>query len=96
MHYDGLIGNRAKGRHPMLVTPGQRDEWGGELAKTADILAEDEVGVTVRTAEIGDLAKLTVDSTSVTGSKHAYLDADDCDALADLLRAKARELRGVR
>jgi hypothetical protein len=73
-----------------------RDEWGGDLAKVADILTGDEVGVALRTAEIGDLAKLTVDSTAVTTSKHAYLDADECDALADLLRAKARELRGLR
>jgi hypothetical protein len=80
----------------MKVTPGMRDEWGGDLARSADILADDEVGVALRTAEIGDLAKLTVDSTTTTGSKSAYLDADDCDALVDLLRAKARELRGVR
>lgn len=78
----------------MRVTEGMRDEWGRDLAKVADILAEDEVGVALRTAEIGDLARLTVDSTAVTGSRHAYLDADDCDALADLLRAKANELRG--
>jgi hypothetical protein len=85
-----------KGRHLMLVTKGMRDEWGGDLSRSADVLADDEVGVAVRTAGIGDLAKLTVDSTSVTGSRHAYLTADDCDHLADLLRAKARELRGVR
>jgi hypothetical protein len=80
----------------MLVTKGMRDEWGGDLSESADILTEDEVGVALRTAEIGDLAKLTVDSTTVTGSKHAYLNADDLDHLADLARAKARELRGVR
>lgn len=79
----------------MRVTPEMRDEWGAALSKTADILAEDEVGVALRTAEVGDLARLTVDSTCTNG-RNAYLDADDCDALADLLRAKARELRGAR
>jgi hypothetical protein len=78
----------------MLVTEGMRDEFGGDLSRLADILAADETGIALRTSEMGDMAKLTVDSTCTNG-RSAYLDADDCDALADLLRAKARELRGV-
>jgi hypothetical protein len=95
MHYDGSISNRAKGRHPMLVEPGQRDEYGADLSEVADLLGEDEVGVKVRVAEIGDLVKLTVDSTTVTGSKHVYLDPVSADELADLLKMRAREARGV-
>lgn len=77
----------------MRVTKGQRDEWGGDLAKYADILDVDETGIQVTFAERGDLVKLTVDSTTVTGSKRAYLTADDADALGDLLKARAAELR---
>lgn len=80
----------------MLVEPGMRDEWGGDLAKVADLLGEDEVGVKVELAEIGDLVRLTVDSTSVTGSKHVYLDPVSVDELADLLKMRAREARGTR
>jgi hypothetical protein len=80
----------------MLVEPGQRDEWGGDLSKVADLLGEDEVGVKVDLAEIGDLVRLTVDSTTVTGSKHVYLDPVSADELADLLKMRAREARGVR
>jgi selenocysteine lyase/cysteine desulfurase len=70
-------------------------EGGGSLSKLADILAEDEVGVQAVLAEIGDLVKLVVDSTCTTCSKHAYLTPDDADALADLLKMRAREARGV-
>lgn len=80
----------------MLVTPGMRDEFGGDLAKSADIVAEDEVGVQAELAWSGDQVKLTVDSTCTTCSKHAYLTPDDADALADLLKMRAREARGVR
>jgi hypothetical protein len=73
-----------------------RDEWGGDLSKVADLLGEDEVGVKVELAEIGDLVKLTVDSTTVTGSKHVYLDPISADELGDLLKMRAREARGGR
>jgi hypothetical protein len=79
----------------MRVTGDMTTEGGAALSTLADLLGEDEVGVQLTTAEVGDAARLAVDSTS-TNAKHVYLDADDCDRLADLLRAKARELRGVR
>lgn len=79
----------------MRVTPGMRDEFGGDLAKSADILAEDEVGVKAEVSWMGDQVMLTVDSTCTTCSKHAYLTPDDADALADLLKMRAREARGV-
>jgi hypothetical protein len=79
----------------MLVEPGQRDEYGGDLSKVADLLGEDKVGVKVDLAEIGDQVRLTVDSTSTRG-KHVYLDPVSADELADLLRMRAREARGTR
>jgi hypothetical protein len=69
-------------------------EGGAPLVKLADVLAEDEVGVKVDVSEFGDQVRLTVDSTATTG-KHAYLTADDADALADLLQRKAQEIRSA-
>lgn len=79
----------------MQVTPEMTEGYNGrQLSLDADIITQDETGIAVRTAEIGDLARLTLDSLCVTGSKTACLSADECDELAGLLRAKANELRG--
>ena len=78
----------------MRVTPEMTTEAGSRLDKLADILTEDRTGVQAVLSEIGDV-KLTVDSTATTG-KSVYLDPDDADALADLLRMRAREARGLR
>ncbi len=78
----------------MLVTPEMTTEGGGRLDKLADLLAEDAVGVKVELAETGDLVKLTVDSTATAG-KHVYLDPVSADELADLLKMRARQARGL-
>lgn len=75
----------------MQVTPEMTTEGGSRLDKMADFLDADEVGVQAILSNTGHV-KLTVDSTAWP-SKSAYLDADDADALGDLLKARASELR---
>jgi hypothetical protein len=79
----------------MRVAKGMRDAWGGDLSRSADIVTEDESTIAVRQAEIGGQVRLTLDPECVTTSKHVYLNAIELDELADLCRAKARELRGI-
>jgi hypothetical protein len=78
----------------MLVEPGMRDAWGGDLSRSADIVTEDESTIAVRRAEIGGQVRLTLNPECVTTSQHIYLNAAELDQLADLCRAKANELRG--
>jgi hypothetical protein len=93
VNYDGSTSTERRAGTLMKVTENMTTEAGGALSRLADILTEDGVGIQLSTAEVGDFAKLTVDSTAYP-NKSAYLDPDDCDALADMLRAKANELRG--
>lgn len=75
----------------MQVTPEMTTEAGGRLDKLADFLDADETGVRAVLSDGGHV-KLTVGSTEYP-NKSAYLDADDADALGDLLKARAAELR---
>jgi hypothetical protein len=69
-------------------------QGGARLDKLADFLDEDGAGVLATVTDYGTV-KLTVDSASYP-SQAANLSPDDTDALADLLKMRAREARGVR
>ena len=78
----------------MQVPKDLRNEGGILVSTMADILDVDGAGVQVTVTDLGNI-KLTVDSTSYP-SQAVHLDPDDAVALADLLRLRAREARGVR
>jgi hypothetical protein len=77
----------------MRVTPGMTTEAGGDLTRLADFLDVDGAGVLATVTDYGTV-KLAVDSTAYP-SPAANLSPDDTDALADLLKMRAREARGV-
>jgi len=65
---------------------------GARLDTLADVLDEDGRGAKVTFSELQDSVKLIAGSTEYP-STNLYFDADTADALGDLLKARAAELR---
>lgn len=76
----------------MRVTPEMTTEAGSRLDKQADFLDVDGRGAKVAFSQSGDQVKFTAASTEWPAVS-LYFDADDADALGDLLKARAAELR---
>jgi hypothetical protein len=74
----------------MRVTQGMTDEFGGDLAKLADFVGLDEVGLKVEADEGRGSVRLVVDSTC-TRNKSIWLEAADVDSLCEMLQEKKRE-----
>ncbi len=78
----------------MRVTPEMTTESGSLLSTMADFIDDEGTGLQVVVHD-GGLVKLIVGSTEYP-NKSGWLEPDDADALADLLKMRAREARGVR
>ena len=76
----------------MLVTPEMTTEAGGRLDKLADVLDVDGRGAKVVLDGLERHVKFIAASTEYP-STSLWFDADTADALGDLLKAHAAELR---
>jgi len=76
----------------MRVTPEMTTEGGGRLDKLADVLDVDGRGARVTLDGLERHVKLIAASTEYPNLP-LYFDADTADALGDLLKQRAAELR---
>jgi hypothetical protein len=78
----------------MRVTESMTTEGGAPLSKLADFLGVDDTGI--KTTQDGEHVRVVVDSTRLP-NESIWLDLDDADAFADLIKQRVREARaGVR
>lgn len=74
----------------MKVTEDMLTEGGGQLIKLADFIGLDDTGIQVIISQ--DMIKIIMDSFAYP-NKSGWFTADDAEGIADLLKAKAAELR---
>lgn len=76
----------------MRVTEDMTTEGGEPMLRLADFIGLDDVGIRVTQADADGHVKIVVNSTAWP-NESIWLDPDDADQVADLIKVRAAEAR---